>query len=181
MTIASYKLRLSINLAITLTFLAACQQPTGWQTPLQPVEIARLPTYTEGVVVDHDGNLYVSHADRIRKVTPGGQVAEWGTTPSPNGHKILADGTHLVGDRGDELQTKARSRRSARHRRRTGHAPSIRFTSATSSSVENGFVTYPSAPIAIALATSVSRPFAVSIRILVPARSRFSRILRTTW
>ncbi len=71
------------------------------QTPaaVQRTEIARLPTYTEGVVVDGNGDLYVSHADTISKVTPAGNVSEWSKTPSPNGHKILADGTHLVCDR----------------------------------------------------------------------------------
>jgi gluconolactonase len=61
--------------------------------------VARLPTYTEGVAVDHDGGIYVSHADRISKITPQGEVALWAQTPSPNGHKVRPDGTHLVCDR----------------------------------------------------------------------------------
>jgi len=71
----------------------------GWDTKVRPVEVARVPTYTEGVVVDHDGNLYVSHADQISRITPDGRVTAWARMPSPNGHKILADGTHLVCDR----------------------------------------------------------------------------------
>ena len=70
-----------------------------WGGDVRPVEVARFPSYTEGVVVDHAGNLYVSHASQISKVTPGGQVSVWATTVSPNGHKVLADGTHLVCDR----------------------------------------------------------------------------------
>lgn len=67
--------------------------------PSEPVEIAKVGQFTEGVVVDHDGNFYVSHEDQISRITPDGQVSPWGSTPSPNGHKILADGTHVVCDR----------------------------------------------------------------------------------
>lgn len=67
--------------------------------PSEPVEIAQVGQFTEGVVVDHDGNFYVSHEDQISRITPDGQVSPWGSTPSPNGHKILADGTHVVCDR----------------------------------------------------------------------------------
>ena len=65
----------------------------------QPVRVAELPTYTEGVVADAEGDLYVSHADRISRVTPGGDVSRWATTLSPNGHKIRPDGNHVVCDR----------------------------------------------------------------------------------
>lgn len=67
--------------------------------PSEPVLVAEVGQFTEGVVIDLDGNLYVSHEDQISKVTPDGQVSAWGSTPSPNGHKILADGTHVVCDR----------------------------------------------------------------------------------
>ena len=70
-----------------------------WDTAIRPVEVARVATYTEGVVVDHDGSLYVSHADHVSRLTPEGRVVAWARLPSPNGHKILADGTHLVCDR----------------------------------------------------------------------------------
>lgn len=99
MTTPGCKTRLIITLALVIAMFSACGKTAAWDTVVQPVEVARLPTYTEGVVVDHEGNLYVSHADRISRVTPDGRVGEWGTTPSPNGHKILGDGTHLVGDR----------------------------------------------------------------------------------
>ena len=70
-----------------------------WSHDTKPLSIARLPSYTEGVVVDQAGNLYVSHADRISRVTPSGQVSLWAKLPSPNGHKILPNGRHLVCDR----------------------------------------------------------------------------------
>ena len=66
---------------------------------IAPEEIARVPTYTEGIVFDHDGNAYVSHDKFITRVTPSGEAAVWAETGSPNGHKVLADGTHLVCDR----------------------------------------------------------------------------------
>ncbi|MDR3638423.1 MAG: SMP-30/gluconolactonase/LRE family protein [Isosphaeraceae bacterium] len=65
---------------------------------VHPVEVVRTGDYSEGVVVDHDGNLYFSHEKIITKVTPDGKAATWTTTGAPNGHKILADGTHLVCD-----------------------------------------------------------------------------------
>jgi len=49
-------------------------------------------------VFDAEGNLYVSHRPFISKITPDGTVTRWAETGHPNGHKILADGTHLVAD-----------------------------------------------------------------------------------
>ena len=75
--------------------LAAAQ----WGGEVHKVELARAPTFTEGVVVDHDGAVYISHASRITKVSPAGEASLWAESPSPNGHKILGDGTHLICDR----------------------------------------------------------------------------------
>ena len=68
------------------------------QAAVKPVEVVRTNDYTEGVVVDHDGNLYFSHEKIVTKVTPDGKASTWAQTGSPNGHKILADGTHLICD-----------------------------------------------------------------------------------
>jgi gluconolactonase len=66
---------------------------------IKPVEIVRTGDYSEGVVVDHEGNLYFSHEAVITKVTPDGKRVEtFAKTGAPNGHKVLADGTHLVCD-----------------------------------------------------------------------------------
>ena len=66
---------------------------------VKPVELVKTGDYSEGVVVDHEGNLYFSHAKVITKVKPdGSEPVTWAETGSPNGHKILADGTHLVCD-----------------------------------------------------------------------------------
>lgn len=65
---------------------------------VKPVEVVRTSDYSEGVVVDHEGNLYFSHEKIITKVTPEGKASTWAETGAPNGHKILADGTHLICD-----------------------------------------------------------------------------------
>jgi gluconolactonase len=66
---------------------------------VEPFEVARVPTYTEGIVFDQAGSAYISHDRFVTRVAPGGQSAVWAETGSPNGHKVLADGTHLVCDR----------------------------------------------------------------------------------
>jgi gluconolactonase len=67
-------------------------------TAVKPVEVVVVPEYSEGIVFDHAGNGYISHGDTITKITPAGKPSTWAKTPAPNGHKILADGTHLVCD-----------------------------------------------------------------------------------
>jgi gluconolactonase len=62
------------------------------------VEVFRVPSYCEGVVFDHAGNGYVSWAKSITKFSLDGKNSVWAETGAPNGHKILADGTHLVCD-----------------------------------------------------------------------------------
>lgn len=65
---------------------------------VKPIEIVITNDYTEGVVVDHDGNLYFSHGKIVTKTTPEGKTSTFAETGAPNGHKILADGTHLICD-----------------------------------------------------------------------------------
>jgi len=57
-----------------------------------------VPKYCEGVVFDHDGYGYISWGDTITQFTPDGKHRDWAKTGAPNGHKVLADGTHLVCD-----------------------------------------------------------------------------------
>jgi gluconolactonase len=77
--------------AIAFLWLASAVAP-------EPVEVARVRTYTEGPVFDHDGNLFFTHNEGIAKLTPKGKLSDWvkGTEPGYNGHKILPDGTHIV-------------------------------------------------------------------------------------
>lgn len=61
-------------------------------------KLFEVPNYCEGIVFDHAGNGYISHGKVITKFTPDLKVCTWAETGAPNGHKVLADGTHLVCD-----------------------------------------------------------------------------------
>ena len=76
-----------------------------YSTEVTPVEVLRLPSYTEGVVFDLEGNGYISEPNRrsITRFTPDGKAAVWAEATHPNGHKVLPDGTHLVCDLGAVL------------------------------------------------------------------------------
>src|SRR3989442_445483 len=77
-------------------------------------KLFEVPHYCEGIVFDHEGNGYISHGHQITKFTPDGKHDIWTSTKvvpvkgskekaiqgAPNGHKVLADGTHLVCDGG---------------------------------------------------------------------------------
>src|SRR3954469_718559 len=80
----------------SLGFLAGADLPPN--DAVKPVEVVRTGDYSEGVVVDHDGNLYFSHGKAITKVALDGKSEVWAETGEPNGHKVLADGSHLVCD-----------------------------------------------------------------------------------
>jgi gluconolactonase len=75
----------------------ACSDPPV-EAGVTPVEVVRTGDYSEGVVVDHEGNLYFSHERIVTRLTPDGKTSTWAETGSPNGHKVLADGTHLICD-----------------------------------------------------------------------------------
>lgn len=61
-----------------------------------PVEVIRVPSYTEGPVFDYEGNLYFSHGRYVTRLAPGGVAERWLEVDGPNGHKVLPDGVHLV-------------------------------------------------------------------------------------
>lgn len=63
-------------------------------------KVAEVPGYSEGVVFDQNGNGYISDVlnGTIYRIDAAGQASAWAKTGAPNGHKILADGTHLVCD-----------------------------------------------------------------------------------
>lgn len=65
---------------------------------IKPVKLVDVPHYSEGVVFDHAGLGYCSEEKHIWQFTLDGQAKIWATTGAPNGHKIRADGTHLVCD-----------------------------------------------------------------------------------
>lgn len=63
-----------------------------------PHKLLVVDNYCEGVVFDAQGRGFISHGKAIVQFTLDGQQKVWAETGSPNGHKILADGTHLVCD-----------------------------------------------------------------------------------
>src|SRR5438874_3222505 len=88
---------------IGLTYLAGNSQPLPAQDLPRPdrvktVELFRVPKYCEGVCFDHAGNGYISWGKAITRFALDGEHEIWAETGAPNGHKILADGTHLVCD-----------------------------------------------------------------------------------
>lgn len=86
-------------LSLSVVLFAAAPGDLPKESAVKVVEICRVPSYCEGVVFDHAGNAYISHGKFVTKVSPEGKKSEWlNTGGAPNGHKILADGTHLVCD-----------------------------------------------------------------------------------
>ena len=86
----------SLVVALTTPLVAQAELPANEK--VQAVKLLEVHAYCEGVVFDHDGKGYVSHGDRITQFGLDGQSKVWATTGAPNGHKILANGTHLVCD-----------------------------------------------------------------------------------
>lgn len=86
---------------LTACLTASAELPPNDQVPA--IKLLEVHAYCEGVVFDHAGRGYVSHGDRITQFTLNEKsevvtAKVWATTGAPNGHKILADGTHLVCD-----------------------------------------------------------------------------------
>ena len=100
-------LRVSVGCFFAAGLLAAAVASRGAAGPdraaipadVKPVRLLTLPAYTEGVVFDRDGNGYCSHDKTVTRFTLDGKHETWAETGGPNGHKILADGTHLLCDR----------------------------------------------------------------------------------
>jgi gluconolactonase len=100
-------------LALVLLSTALLSGELPPQAAVQPVKVAEVPGYCEGIVFDRDGMAYVSDTPHgtIYKVTADGTTSVWASTPAPNGHKILADGTHLVCDKGAVLHLDANGKK----------------------------------------------------------------------
>jgi len=65
---------------------------------------ADLPWYTEGPVVDHNGNIYfttLTGGKIMRIEAVNGRIEEWARGIKPNGQFILPNGHHLVCDSGN--------------------------------------------------------------------------------
>src|SRR5215207_8680644 len=88
-----------LALALVVAAPAAVSLPP--ESGVKAVKVAEVPGYSEGVVLDREGAVYISdvyHGTIYRVAPAGGEPTAWARTGAPNGHKILADGTHLVCD-----------------------------------------------------------------------------------
>jgi gluconolactonase len=90
------------NLLFAVVLIPAAVNRGGLpaESDVRPVKVLEVPGYTEGVVVDRDGAIYISdvYNGTIYRVANEGEARVWAKTGAPNGHKILPDGTHLVCD-----------------------------------------------------------------------------------
>jgi gluconolactonase len=75
---------------------AAAELPAA--AKIMAVKLFEVDHYCEGVCFDYDGNGYVSEGAQIIQFKLDGTHKLWANTGAPNGHKVLADGTHLVCD-----------------------------------------------------------------------------------
>lgn len=89
-----------VRIVLGLVVLYAAGGGLPPEASVRAVKVAEVPGYTEGAVVDGEGNVYISdtYHGTIYRVGADGAARVWAVTGAPNGHKILADGTHLVCD-----------------------------------------------------------------------------------
>jgi len=90
-------------LVATLSLVAAMPATVGAEelpdpATIEAVKLLEVDRYSEGVVFDHAGRGYLSHGKSITQFELDGRAKVWAVTGAPNGHKVLADGTHLVCD-----------------------------------------------------------------------------------
>ena len=96
-----FRCKCILSAAIVLVFasLAIAAEP---ELPavdeVKAVKLFEVPEYCEGVVFDREGKGYISWGKTITWFNLDGEHGEWAQTGSPNGHKILANGNHLVCD-----------------------------------------------------------------------------------
>lgn len=94
--VASARLAFAIAFGFSGSALFAQELPDA--ASITPVQLFTVPSYCEGVVFDHEGRGYVSWGDTITQFELDGTNRVFAVTGAPNGHKVLADGTHLVCD-----------------------------------------------------------------------------------
>jgi gluconolactonase len=87
-------------LAVVLIAAGASSADLPGESEVRAIKVLEVPGYTEGVVVDRDGVIYISdvYNGTIYRIGADGQAKVWAKTGAPNGHKILPDGSHLVCD-----------------------------------------------------------------------------------
>ncbi|HVF89749.1 MAG TPA: SMP-30/gluconolactonase/LRE family protein, partial [Blastocatellia bacterium] len=96
----AFSLMKYVSLSLILIAMNFSASELPGESSVKPSKVVEIPGYCEGIVFDRSGNAYISDTQNgeIYRVTPGGQAAIWAKTGAPNGHKVLADGSHLVCD-----------------------------------------------------------------------------------
>lgn len=89
-----------LTVVVAVVALAGTAGSLPPESGVRPVKVAEVAGYCEGIVFDHEGRAYISDTQNgiIYRVGGDGAATLWARTGAPNGHKILADGTHLVCD-----------------------------------------------------------------------------------
>lgn len=94
--LARYPLIVTCLCLIFSLSTTAADLPEG--AKIKPIKLLEVDHYCEGVVFDHEGRGYISEGEQIVQFTLDGKSQVWARTGAPNGHKILANGEHLVCD-----------------------------------------------------------------------------------
>lgn len=118
-------------LAVAAAFLAApAAMMSADAAPATSRIVVALPRFGEGVAIDPQGRMWVSQpldglVLRFERDTPGdvGPPAVWLRATHPNGHKILADGSHVVATAGAVVRLDADGREIARWTRAPNGSP----------------------------------------------------------
>ena len=74
---------------------------------VSPTQVLQSDKYSEGVVIDRQGNLYFSQtkAGTITVLNANDRRSRiWAKVPGANGHKIMPDGTHIVAAQNSVVQ-----------------------------------------------------------------------------
>ncbi len=85
---------------IALVCLVSCGRSLPEEADVTPEVVAEFASFGEGLVFVSDRAGYLSDlkAGVIHRFSLDGEVVEWARSAQPNGHRVLADGTHLVAD-----------------------------------------------------------------------------------
>src|SRR5262249_705347 len=81
---------------LAATRLTAAELPDP--AKVETVKVLEVPSYCQGVVFDHAAKGYNPWGKSHPQFPLDGKHRVWAETGAPNGHKILADGSHLVCD-----------------------------------------------------------------------------------
>jgi gluconolactonase len=99
-------------LALSTLLVSWGADPLPPEGEITPVKVADLPAYSEGVVIDQSGALFLSirNPHSVLRFGPDSAPGHWLQLHIPNGHKILPDGTHWVAGDGTLVHVAADGR-----------------------------------------------------------------------